>query len=647
MIGVTTTVELSSTVIDGDDFDVFLSLRDGNISEDFSSSVGEEVTDGVGRFDLVAVASGEAELSSTEKVSASIGQTACATCVGCPFLSQCVKPQALVMKQESERQENVSDDMNSADEEAIPNLLEMTPKQSYLDRLLAPDDFDSLDENGRGELVLAGYSESTDYQEPIIKKAPELVVSEAKPIDLTTKTNKSTEKLIPQEREDKTSTNQAVEASGEDVGIEKIGVVSPSVEMKPHIIDSISDAVHNDSKKPAPESLDAPAKTENAPVSVVIDKNTQTVDDNSNSLEHETVYPAASDNKIAAKAVESEPSREAENDESAFTSISEQQHMTVQFDAVGADKSAITVPIDNSGTKAPVYIQSNEINIDATPDYNNSVESTDIVDNERLVDTAIVDEAKVDPPNEEIDILAADQIFTDTQVLSIEQLDYSGTAIERSHGKDNDFWAEEDAVFFIKRQESPVVESEASSAEAVTIALPVETITVREETDDSEPVEQVIISTSPIIEPTLDVESDEVATKIPEECLVLREEFVKISEKSDLLRSDDEIESVIMDVSDIKSGINLSGEQAELNDILDDCVYNGEESVANGDDLLMNTHPSSGLWSDDSPLNPEEGLVTMTQSAADDSSLVSRLVGVLVVAMCVARGRQARAIPNS
>ena len=640
MIGVTTTVELSSTVIDGNDFDVFLSLRDGNISEDFSSSVGEEVTDGVGRFDLVAVASGEAELPSTEKVSASIGQTACATCVGCPFLSQCVKPQALVMKQESERQENVSDDMNSADEEAIPNLLEMTPKQSYLDRLLAPDDFDSLDENGRGELVLAGYSESTDYQEPIIKKAPEPVVSEAKPIDLTTKTNKSTEKLIPQEREDKTSTNQAVEASGEDVDIEKIGVVSPSVEMKPHIIDSISDAVHNDSKKPAPESLDAP-------VSVVIDKNTQTVDDNSNSLEHETVYPAASDNKIAAKAVESESSREAENDESAFTSISEQQHLAAQFDAVGADKSAITVPIDNSGTKAPVYIQSNEINIDATPDYNNSVESTDIVDNKRLVDTAIVDEAKVDPPNEEIDILAADQIFTDTQVLSIEQLDYSGTAIERSHGKDNDFWAEEDAVFFIERQESPVVESEASSAEAVTIALPVETITVREETDDSEPVEQVIISTSPIIEPTLDVELDEVTTKIPEECFVLREEFVKISEKSDLLRSDDEIESVIMDVSDIKSGINLSGEQAELNDILDDCVYNGEESVANGDDLLMNTHPSSGLWSDDSPLNPEEGLVTMTQSAADDSSLVSRLVGVLVVAMCVARGRQARAIPNS
>ena len=646
MIGVTTTVELSPTGIDGDGFDVFSSLRDGAGGEDFSSGIDEAATDGADQFDLVAVASGEAELPSTEEVSASIGQTACVTCVGCPYLSQCVKPQALVMKQESERQENVSDDMNSADEEAIPNLLEMTPKQSYLDRLLAPDDFDSLDENGRGELVLAGYSESTDYQEPIIKKAPEPVVSEAKPIDLTTKINKPTDKIISQEREGETSANETVEVSGDDLNIKSVEISNSSTEAS-NIVDTVSDAAHNDNKNPTPESLDVSTQTETAPVSVVIDKNTQTVDDNSNSLEHETVYPAASDNKIAAKAVESEPSREAENDESAFTSISEQQHLAAQFDVVGADKSAITGPIDNSGTKAPIYIQSNEINIDATPDYNNSVESTDIVDNERLVDTAIVDEAKVDPPNEEIDILAADQIFTDTQVLSIEQLDYSGTAIERSHGKDNDFWAEEDAVFFIERQESPVVESEASSAEAVTIALPVETITVREETDDSEPVEQVIISTSPIIEPTLDVESDEVATKIPEECLVLREEFVKISEKSDLLRSDDEIESVIMDVSDIKSGINLSGEKAELNDILDDCVYNGEESVANGDDLLMNAHPSSGLWSDDSPLNPEEGLVTMTQSAADDSSLISRLVGVLVVAMCVARGRQARAIPNS
>ena len=647
MIGVTTTVELSPTGIDGDGFDVFSSLRDGAGGEDFSSGIDEAATDGADQFDLVAVASGEAELPSTEEVSASIGQTACVTCVGCPYLSQCVKPQALVMKQESERQENVSSDMNSAGEEAVPNLMEMTPKQSYLDRLLAPDDLDSLDENGRGELVMAGYSGSTDYQESIIKKAPELVVAKTKPIDLATKADEPTEQIVQQKRENKTLTNETVEALGKDLNIEVTEVSGPSTGMKPHIIDAISDATHDDNRQPISESLDTPTQTEAAPVSVVIDKNTQTVDDNSNSLENETVYTTTSEDKVAAKVVESESSRAAENGESAFTSISEQHHLAAQFNSAGADETMITGPIDNSGTKAPVYIQSSEINIDATPDYNNFVELTDIVDNEQLVDTAIVDEAKIDTPNEEIDVLAADQIFTDTQDSSTKQLDYSGMVVECSHGKDNEFWAEEDVVFFVERQESPVVESKVPSAEAVAIALPVETITVREEPDDYDPVEQVAISTSSIIETITDVESDEVAAKIPEECLVLREEFVKTSEKSNLLRSDDEIESVIMDVSDIKSGINLSGERTELNNILDDCAYNGEESVANGDDLLMNIRPSFGLWSDDSPLNPEEGVVAMPQSAADDSSLVSRLVGVLVVAMCVARGRQARAIPNS
>lgn len=647
MIGVTTTVELSPTGIDGDGFDVFSSLRDGAGGEDFSSGIDEAATDGADQFDLVAVASGEAELPSTEEVSASIGQTACVTCVGCPYLSQCVKPQALVMKQESERQENVSSDMNSAGEEAVPNLMEMTPKQSYLDRLLAPDDLDSLDENGRGELVMAGYSGSTDYQESIIKKAPELVVAKTKPIDLATKADEPTEQIVQQKRENKTLTNETVEALGKDLNIEVTEVSGPSTGMKPHIIDAISDATHDDNRQPISESLDTPTQTEAAPVSVVIDKNTQTVDDNSNSLENETVYTTTSEDKVAAKVVESESSRAAENGESAFTSISDQHHLAAQFNSAGADETMITGPIDNSGTKAPVYIQSSEINIDATPDYNNFVELTDIVDNEQLVDTAIVDEAKIDTPNEEIDVLAADQIFTDTQDSSTKQLDYSGMVVECSHGKDNEFWAEEDVVFFVERQESPVVESKVPSAEAVAIALPVETITVREEPDDYDPVEQVAISTSSIIETITDVESDEVAAKIPEECLVLREEFVKTSEKSNLLRSDDEIESVIMDVSDIKSGINLSGERTELNNILDDCAYNGEESVANGDDLLMNIRPSFGLWSDYSPLNPEEGVVAMTQSAADDSSLVSRLVGVLVVAMCVARGRQARAIPNS
>ena len=646
MIGEATTVELSPTGIDGDNFDIS-SLRDGASGEDLSFDIGETVADSVEQFDLVAVASGgekletfmdesidskdvstsidtlllagKSEVSSPENqmseerraaVCQGVASVACASCVArddCPILGI----------------------RNFASE----NLQPAPERESYLSEL--------LNDNDDG-IVVAGYVNTGDGEVNSINTNTTEVNND--------NTEEPTDKTIFQEQKIKTSINETVEVSGEDMDIEVADMSSYSTEMKLPVVDAVSDAVHNDNKKPTLESLDAPKQTETAPVLVVIDKDTQAVDRNSNSLENETVYPAASEDTAAAS-VESEPSRAAENDESAFTSISRQQHLAVQFDAVKADKSAITGPIDNSGTKAPAYTQSSEINIDATPDYNNFVESTDSIDNERLVDTTIIDEAKVNLPNEEIDVLAADQIFTDTQDSSTKQLDYGGTAVERSHGKDNEFWAEEDAVFFVERQESPVVESEVSSAEAVTIALSMEAITACEETDVYEPVEQVIISTSSIIETIPDVESDEVAAKISEECPVSREErefmFVKTSEKSDLLRSDDEIESVIMDVSDIKSGINLSGEQAELNDILDDCVYNGEESVANGDDLLMNTHPSSGLWSDDSPLNPEEGLVTMTQSAADDSSLVSRLVGVLVVAMCVARGRQARAIPNS
>ena len=62
MIGEATTVGLSPTGIDGDNFDVFSSLRDGADGEEFSSGVGEVVANSAGQFDLVAVAGGEAEL---------------------------------------------------------------------------------------------------------------------------------------------------------------------------------------------------------------------------------------------------------------------------------------------------------------------------------------------------------------------------------------------------------------------------------------------------------------------------------------------------------------------------------------------------------------------------------------------------------
>ncbi len=897
MIGKATTRELSPTGTDGDGFDVFSSLRGGAGGEDFSSGIGETVADSVEQFDLVAVAGGEEGLPSTEEVSASIGQTACVTCVGCPFLSQCVKPQALAVKQESERQDNVSDDMNSADEEAVPNLMEMTPKQSYLERLLAPDDFDSLDENGRGELVMAGYSE------PIIKKAPEPAAAETKPIGLTTKTDGPTEQIVQQERETKTSTNEMVEASGENVDTEAtetpffelktaseiaaddttdVGKVlsesasevpvntsgeeqftepteenRPSIEIKQQTFDVISGAADKENRQPASESSDIPTqtKTRTVPSSPAVSEDTQTGDENCNSLKNETAYHTASEDKVAANVVEntydgdentapssikipsierqkekdfvitgsesanSEPSRVAENDESA-TPISERQHLAAQFDAVKADESVTTGPIDNSGTKASIDAQPSELNIDAAPDYNNFVESTDGVDVEQpkhVIPTAAnvspsqeqedavnvsaeyetnetstekmvnatasisakeqpdqpaialssiqdvveygedllsaseeptadrsptcpddivsmpttheaieatheadetveleamkvapaVSEGKnqIDMPPELNEKLVVDQRVYEAQTSLIGQLDHNHAAVKYDYGEDNEVWAE-DTVFFVEQQ-SPVVEPGISSAEVVTIALPMEATTVREEVDDLElsvggeigvdmdsvgqldnfktssvpeitndyePEEQIVIPTSPAIELIPDVELDEPVAEILEEHIMPREEHDNIvmeaSEKSDLLCLDVEVETITMDTSSIESVVDLSEEQAEptfvnkldgesepeadkqtdlaiVNDILDDRAYDSEESVAKGADLITDIHSSSGLWPDDSRLNPEEESTTTTQSSADDASLVSRLVGMFVVAMCVVRGRQARAILSS
>ena len=145
-----------------------------------------------------------------------------------------------------------------------------------------------------------------------------------------------------------------------------------------------------------------------------------------------------------------------------------------------------------------------------------------------------------------------------------------------------------------------------------------------------------------------------------------REEYdsmvMEASEKSDLPRLDDEVEAIITDTSDVEPAIDLSEVQEELtaNEVsealesevdeqndsavasaVDSYGYNNGTSAVNDNVLVVKSRPSSGLWPDDSRLNPEEESASTTQSSADDTSLVSRLVGMFVVAMCVVRGRQA------
>ena len=801
----------------GGGFNVFASLRGDAGGEDFFSSgaeeaIGADTDEAVSGLDLVAVAGGKEKLDTTmsdtnsnnsSEISAPVDPDLCEkfgtiACVGCDFALLCAERQAAMVAKNNESQP--------------------TEQLSTLEQLLREDD-------APGEIVWARpLSGDFDGGELPVADSPRVIETSAD------KPDGSTEKITLQEREGKTSTSEPVEVLGEDMDTEAaeaplfglkttpetaaddtkdvgesrsesaseisdeghftetVEASSPSIEVKPHVIDDISDAAHNN--KPTPESFDTSAQAETAPVSLAINEDTQTGDESRNSLKNETAYHTASENEAIANVVEntydgdettgpssvkipsierqkeedlvitgsksanSEPSRVAENDESA-TPVSEQQHLAAQFEAVKVDESATTGLIDNSGTKASTDAQPSELNIDAAPDYNNFVESTDGVDVEqskRVTPTATnvppsqaqedavnvsaeyetnetstekmvnatasipakeqpdqpaivslstqdiveygesslsagkectvdrspirpddvinmptthevieaiheademveleamnvtlpaaavaVSEGKsqIDLPPELSEELVVDQRVYEAQTSLIKQLDHNHVAVECDYEEDGEVWAEEGMVFFVEQQ-LPVVEPGVSSAEVVTIALPMEATAVREEVDDL----KLFVGND--IDSVRQLDNFKAASvpEITNDDYELEEQIVTSTSPAVELIPDAELDEAV------------ESELGEQNDLavagaVDNYGYNSETSALSDNILVVKNHPSLGLWSDDSRLNPEEESTTTTQSSADDTSLVSRLVGVLVVAMCVARGRQASAILSS
>ena len=891
----------------GGDFDVFSSLRDGTVGEDFSSGIddiGEEVNadtdEAASGLDLVAVASGEekldtfiddstdvkdmpapvdalslagkSEINSSENrmnderravICQGVASAACASCAArddCPILRM----------------------RNFANE----NLQPAPERESYLKDLLSDDD---------DGIVVAGYanpdsgadSTNADITETSDDKTDKLIEQVAPPNQgneiPTSETTESPDEpadikeaeqsfLEPaivtddvdeiREAQPENVSEASVNTSGKEYFTQPTEENRPSIEIKQQTFDVISGAADKENQQPVFESPDIPTqtKTRTMPSSPAVSEDTQTGDESRNPLEDKTVYPTASDDKVAANVVEntydgnettgpssvttpsierqkeknfvitgsksanSEPSRAAENDESA-TPVSEQQHLAARFDAVKADESAATDLVDDSGTKVLADAQSSEINIDVVADYNNFVESTNGVDveqpkhviptvanvspsqeqedavntsaeyetnetsTEKMVNAAAsipakeqpdqpaivslltqdiveygesllsagkectvdrspirpddvinmptthkvieatheademveldamnvtlpaaavaVSEGKsqIDLPPELSEELVVDQRIYEAQTSLIKQLDHNHVAVKYDYGEDGEVWAEEDTVFFVEQQ-LPVVEPGVSSAEAVTIAPPMEATTVCEEygdlklsvddeigvdmdsvgqldnskavsvpeiTNDYELEEQVAITTSLATEPIPDVDLDEPAVEILEERIMPREKrdniVMEASEKSDLPRVGDEVETIITDTSGVEPAIDLPEAQDELvsvieaseaaesevdeqNDLavasaVDSYGYNNETSAVSDNILVVKSRPSPDIWPDGSQLNPEEESTSTAQSSADDTSLVSRLVGMFVVAMCVVRGRQARAIPNS
>lgn len=85
--------------------------------------------------------------------------------------------------------------------------------------------------------------------------------------------------------------------------------------------------------------------------------------------------------------------------------------------------------------------------------------------------------------------------------------------------------------------------------------------------------------------------------------------------------------------------VDLS-DQTQAADYDDPARQSASNDEAEDTHRIAFAHPLSGLWADDSQLNPELTAITTSQSNISDISLVSRLVGMAVVALCVMRGRR-------
>ena len=337
MIGATTTVGLSPTGIDGDNFDVFSSLRDGADGEEFSSGVGDigkEVdadTDETANLDLVTVASGKEKLDTfmddstdlkdipapvdalslaskseinspenwmsderRETICQGVASVACASCVArddCPIL----------------RMRNF----------ASENLQPAPGRESYLSELLNDNDDD---------IVVAGYVNSSDSEANTIStKATEVSEDRA---------DKSNEQMVSQEQERKALTNETVESLGADVDTEAAEIGSSSKKVVQHVVNVFSDAEHHDNKQPT-----------------------------SMRIEVEPIVAATDD----VHKVNDDFAAMAANDVQASPQIEVQEPGLVN-PAELADSLSLTVPVEVPSRETPL----DNTTADDTGDYNNS-----------------------------------------------------------------------------------------------------------------------------------------------------------------------------------------------------------------------------------------------------------------------------------
>ena len=651
MIGATTAVELSPTGIDGDGFDVFSSLRDGAGGEDFSSGISEAVANDASQLDLVAVAGGEAELdvaisdNDTKENCTPINPEFCrnfgsAACFGCVNLGLCQDRQA-AMEKEPKSQEGV---------------------ETIRDRLLAPDSIDDLDEDGRGELVLP--SPVRLYDQRNTEETSETPI-ETGHVDVVSKVANET--------------GEAADDSGR-----------VDLELK---------AIHNNLNVLPEKNMQSQSKPMDISPQEI---ETKSVDDDNSPIVEQGEMSASDRLPVEREAIITKtPQDKIIEDILPYNSRSEKA--AVDSTTLSREGSQASDRSNKAKHHGPYDVQSSnsEQNTNVslrglpaqrvkkerslpTGDVINTVPEEVSLKRKKAID--------IDPP---IDFVAINDIKP--QIMAVRDV-YRDNLVDYVYDE-SEIWAEDEAVVLTRQQESPAADMKPVSTEKALAGPPTEISNLCKEVEglykiteaepvvrddlvdtlmpniaadcDDELVEQLPIAPEmSVIGKTADIEG-EVAVATSKECETSRKECEAVPIKApDNGLSPVKGEALFDEFSGLEIITGMI-EEREVNvadkEVLEAKIVDGEllrqdylvmdegdvtqtytgETIMDGDIPATDVRPLSGLWTDDSRLNPEEESASTAQSSADDTSLVSRLVGMFVVAICVVRGRQARVILNS
>ena len=685
MIGVTSTTELSTTAIDGDNFDVFSSLRDGADGEDFSSGISEAVANDASQLDLVAVAGGEAELdvaisdNDTKEDCTPIDPEFCrnfgsAACFGCVNLGLCQDRQAAMMEKNNNFQPE--DQLSTLEqllrEDEAPGEIvwaQVAPETDEAGDLSQIEGVSEVVNPEVVEVVLDGEDAAEEVGYPKEQKSNIHDEEDGKIADVDVETVKNME-----------IDNRMVESQATDPGLDEPAEMSEQLTPEDTVVLSTSMAVEAEPVAPAvkdvnkvsddfadmvvsdiqaspqievkePKSVKAvdtadslsPVSPVEVPSREMLSHNTTADDTGDYNNSHDMVSEV--EEKSALPAIEQELSTQAPEPSA------DRQTEDVKRETPAKEVVAVEAPM-------PVDVPVVHEAVEVVPTENAAIEPealTPIIPVETVVNE---DEFWTDPPQDGNQETAVDQTVYEAQTPPVEQFD--DAAIEkRSCDTDEEVWAEEDVVFFV--EQSSVAEPEAPLTEVVTTGPLTEATIVTSEDidepevfvadeieiesiepldnlqlasvpeiikDDYEPVEQFVVPVPPTTKSVPTVELKEALAQALEKDGLPREkpaDVIMTTSGENNLWYDDEIKTAVMEIGDVRSDVELPPERLEESVSDEELTESAELELDEPDELATDAASDEYNYSSEVNVADEDSLIIKNHPSLglwmDDSRL--------------------------